>query len=319
MFSRCRTIGGLAFLFLLPAANAAPRIVCPEPEYTFGVMEDTNNVEHVFAIRNEGDAPLTIGNVRACCGATATIATNSIAPGSNASLRVVFSLRGRNGEQHKSVYVASNDPQSPYLQLRLTGKAAPALNIQPSYIDFGTLRRNQATNVEVVVAGNREGALQITNAVVDTGQLAVDWQKGESQNVWRVRISTRPPLAIGATNALVTLLSNHPEHPKIRIPVRMAVLSDLMIVPPEILISPGTQVVTRCLSIKSRSGKPFRVLKITPPNPQITVACEPIASSYRIRLENVLPRQDLNGGRLVIATDLDEAEPAAVPFRIVAP
>lgn len=318
----CRATICLLITFLLPLATVAagtPSIACSEVEYQFGAMEDKLDVEHVFTIRNQGDAPLVIGNVRACCGATATISTNTIAPGSNAALKVVFALRGRNGEQHKAIYVASNDPKSPYLQLRLIGRVVPALEIRPAGVEFGALRQEQSSNVEVVVTGNREGTLQITNAVYDTGKLAVEWLKGESQNVWRVQIATKPPLAIGTTNLLITLQTSQPEYARIQIPVRMTVLGELLVVPQEILVSAGPGPVTRYVTIRARSGKPFRILKTMTPDPQITVACEALPSGgYRLTLGNIVPGKRLEGKELIVITDFDQGA-MTVPLRSVGP
>ena len=84
-------------------------------------------VTHVFVIWNRGDAPLEISRVRSCCGATATLAEQVVAPGTNTSVRVVASLRGRGGQVRKNIYVASNDPRRPQYHLGLVGSvSAPA-------------------------------------------------------------------------------------------------------------------------------------------------------------------------------------------------
>ena len=46
-------------------AQAAPRIVAPEPTYLFSPVVDGTTVEHDFVIENKGDAPLKISKVKA--------------------------------------------------------------------------------------------------------------------------------------------------------------------------------------------------------------------------------------------------------------
>jgi hypothetical protein len=58
-------------------------------------------------------------------------------------------LAGRKGPQRKALYVASNDPREPYLQLRLLGTAVEALDVSPRHIDFGVLEQGAATNREI--------------------------------------------------------------------------------------------------------------------------------------------------------------------------
>lgn len=85
------------------------------------------SVVHVFVIWNRGDAPLEISRVRSCCGATATLAEQVVAPGTNTTVRVVASLRGLRGQVRRNIYVASNDPRQPQYHLGLVGSvAAPA-------------------------------------------------------------------------------------------------------------------------------------------------------------------------------------------------
>ncbi len=45
-------------------AQAAPRIVAPEPTYHFSPVVDGTTVEHDFVIENKGDAPLKISKVK---------------------------------------------------------------------------------------------------------------------------------------------------------------------------------------------------------------------------------------------------------------
>jgi hypothetical protein len=124
---RRRSVGlpGLLAATVLFAASArgAPRIACREAVYDFGSAANTGRIERAFVIRNEGDAELKIGELRACCGSSMRMDAKTIAPGSNAVASVTFSLGGRQGQQRKAFYIASNDPAQPYFQLLLVGTA----------------------------------------------------------------------------------------------------------------------------------------------------------------------------------------------------
>ncbi|MEI8354330.1 MAG: DUF1573 domain-containing protein [Lentisphaerota bacterium] len=115
-------------------------MACKEPEFNFGDRPNTGVVEHVFTIQNQGDAPLRIGNIRACCGATAGIESSVIAPGSNSNLKATINLAGRRGEMKKSFYIASNDPNQPYYQIRMIGNPTAEVYVDPGDLDFGHVR-----------------------------------------------------------------------------------------------------------------------------------------------------------------------------------
>ena len=143
----------LPWLVLLGlAAQAAanqPRIACDGPVHDFGTVGDTNDVAHVFVLKNTGDVPLVIEHVRACCGSTAALATSRIPPGAETRVHTKTSTRGRSGPLKKAFYVKSNDPQEPYYQLRVEGvvsNRAPwnarlvQVHLAPAEVDFGQIR-----------------------------------------------------------------------------------------------------------------------------------------------------------------------------------
>jgi len=107
---------------LATGTAAQPRIVCLEPNFDFGRVIGTNDVSHAFKIANAGDAPLKITRIRVGCGCTeAKVGADTIAAQSSTDLSVQFKTAGRVGPQRKSIYVHSNDPQSPILRLEMGG------------------------------------------------------------------------------------------------------------------------------------------------------------------------------------------------------
>lgn len=107
----------------LAAGTAAqPRLVCSDPNFDFGRVIGSNDVSHAFKIANEGDAPLKITRIHVGCGCTdAKMGTDTIAAHSSTELTILFKTAGRVGPQRKSIYVHSNDPQSPILRFEMSG------------------------------------------------------------------------------------------------------------------------------------------------------------------------------------------------------
>jgi len=299
------------------AANA-PRIACTQAVHDFGAMDGSKPVEHVFTISNQGDAPLQIGHVRACCGASATIADKLIPPGSNTALKVTLSLSGRAGRQNKSFYVGSNDPAAPYLQLRLVGDVLQPLNVQPRSVDFGILDAGVTTNTEVLISGNPNLCVNVTNVESDAAFIAT-FGRGAALGAWRIIV--RPmTLMPGVTKGKVVVLTDHKDHSRVEIPVTVTVASDIVVVPHEIVMSevgPNPEPVVRYVALRSRSGKAFEILEVTAPDPDIKISHSAIASGgYRITLANVRPFEDLDGKCLVIVTANPGIVQVTVPFLI---
>ena len=112
------------------SAHAVPRVVCVQPSYEFALSNGQYQVEHAFELLNEGDVPLVIERVHACCGASFKLTLSTIPPAARAVLAVSMDLRGKNGQIRKSIYVHTNDPQCPILSIRLIG-LAPTMASSP--------------------------------------------------------------------------------------------------------------------------------------------------------------------------------------------
>jgi len=104
------------------AFAGTPHIVCTDTAFDFGTVASTQVVTRAFILKNDGEAPLVFEKVRSSCGCTtATLSDKTTPPGSNCTVAVTMTMKGRTGLQHKALYVHSNDPTQPILQLRMTG------------------------------------------------------------------------------------------------------------------------------------------------------------------------------------------------------
>lgn len=72
-------------------------------QFDFTQIEAMASPTNAMEIVNTGDSPLEIHRVRACCGATANITTNSIAPGAAATLTVALKPMAKPGLFRKKV------------------------------------------------------------------------------------------------------------------------------------------------------------------------------------------------------------------------
>ncbi|MGQ0645583.1 MAG: DUF1573 domain-containing protein [Elusimicrobiota bacterium] len=113
-------------LLLLAAPLAAepktPRLVFDEKSFDFGPLVQGATVQHDFAFRNAGRAPLEIYSADSSCGCTAALPENRLVkPGGRSRIRVTYDSRGKMGPVEKFVAVRSNDPESPVTHLVVRG------------------------------------------------------------------------------------------------------------------------------------------------------------------------------------------------------
>lgn len=303
-----------------PVSNPpAPSIVCDEPVYKFGRVSNTTEVEHVFVIRNAGNLTLEIRNVRAACGCTATAISNKmVEPGQTAEIRAKLNLRGRQGAQHKPIYVDSNDPRTPTLALAFEGIAEPDVKIQPRQIFFG--RIGQAAVVTGVVELASAAGRPLVIKRVDSGNpilTAVVVDEGTSEP--RVLIKTVPTLPKGPFQSRVIIETDHPTQPVTEIFVTGFVVGDVTYAPTELVLpeQPDSPTV-RYVLMRSETGQPFEVLSVHAPFPEMETVVQPTApGAYRIEIRNIRPTSALNGQSVRVSTTLPESKEIVIPFRII--
>jgi hypothetical protein len=288
--------------------------------YDFGEASSTGEVRHTFLICNEGDAPLQIGRLHACCGGSLSLTATSIAAGTNVEAHAGLSLRGRSGQQRKSYYIGSNDPATPQLQLRFQGSVVSSEPLGPLQVDFGVLDPDTVADDEVRIASGSGVVFSVTGVVsCVTGVVGrvLDPARAEAHSIL---IRTAPPLAMGALRGTVRVLTDCQKMPVVEVAIRGIVASDLVVVPNEIVLSgaAGQAAVTRYVAVWSRTGRPFRILKITPPATGIQVAQQPLPTGgSRLALDGILPSKNLHGTSLRIVTDHGSTPEVLVPFRFI--
>ncbi len=105
------------------AEGEGPRIAFAETRQSFGEIWHAERSHHTYQFTNEGNADLLITSARASCGCTKpTFPTQPFAPGESGSIDVTYNSVGKQGAQRATIYLRTNDPTQPEVQLKLTGR-----------------------------------------------------------------------------------------------------------------------------------------------------------------------------------------------------
>jgi hypothetical protein len=99
--------------------SGAPKLVVDKAVFEFGKVKEGEELKHVFKIKNEGSAELTILNVSPACGCTASDFTKSLAPGAEGTITLSVKTTGMNGWTERYADVISNDKSQPNFKLWL--------------------------------------------------------------------------------------------------------------------------------------------------------------------------------------------------------
>jgi hypothetical protein len=161
---------GLAVLVLASAALAVPakgpKIVFKQDEWNFGKSKGGEDLVHEFVFKNEGDAALHIKNVETSCGCTAALVSDkSVDPGKSGRIKITFNTRGYSGEVSRFVYVESDDPATPRVQLKVSAavdvQPQPRIDLDRYGFDVGLLIEGDELVAPVTVFNKGELELQV--------------------------------------------------------------------------------------------------------------------------------------------------------------
>lgn len=105
----------------------APVLEVDNKTFEFGVITQSQKVEHDYIITNKGKENLIIRKVKASCGCTAVTPEKTVlAKGESTKVHVVFDPRGKSGRQQKTITIISNDPKQSNILLRIQGTVSNA-------------------------------------------------------------------------------------------------------------------------------------------------------------------------------------------------
>ncbi len=213
----------LVVFSLLTADNvlAAPALTVEQPHYAFGTILQGKKVEHTFVLKNGGDTPLLIKQVRPSCGCTAaTVSSTTIQPGKKGEIKAAFNSANFYGGVTKSITVETNDPRTPAYNLTMTGTIIEEIEVNPRQLNFGQMKINVAKTLEFAVENRGARPLRITSVKTSFPQATVRIQKNlvSPGGKEMVTVSVTPKETDRVVSGYVSLTTDYPSKQVISVP-----------------------------------------------------------------------------------------------------
>lgn len=222
-------------------AAAKPKAVVAEPIKDVGIVAKGEKVSHGFQIRNEGNAPLEITDVRAACGCTVVEFDKTIAPGQVGKVNAVLETETFNGAIAKGVTVFTNDLENPQIELTVRAKVEPFIQAKPGYARYvvvqgeaktGTISQTlwapDGASFDVVKVESPYPFLTTTFREAKAEERVADVQGKQ----WRVEMTLSNDAPVGALADHVKVHTNHPKQKILPIPVSGFVRPMVAVTPP---------------------------------------------------------------------------------------
>ena len=144
------------------ASGKGPYLTVDNEHYDFGVLENGEEGEHAFVIRNEGDSPLEIELLEISCKCTSSdLAAGRkvvIEPGKTFDVKLSWHANSSSGVFRQAAKLATNDPRRPQMHLVVTGKVVKGIVVHPPFFHLVGLSSGQAYEGEVQIHSYRSKA-----------------------------------------------------------------------------------------------------------------------------------------------------------------
>ena len=287
--------------------------------WDFGSVNQGDLPTYSFKCRNVGSADLVISKVDTSCSdcVVPTDWTRTIPPGGEGEIKALVMTPNQQRGIAKQLYVTSNDPISPMIQLNVTGYIRPAqLLFSPRTVNFGTPRRTESASREVYALVLKEDNVVVTAVSSDSPfvDAALARSKVDDRPGYVITASLKPGAPIGDFKAKITIVSNHPNQPKAELPVTATIRGNIDLDRDTFFLGLAKKGKTSVSNVTiSTVGKdPFAIGKIDNPLSYVSVDAKPKTEGKEYVLTATLkpdaPLGNIKGDITIHTNDPDQPE-----------
>jgi len=301
----------------LLAQGAAPKAVAVEPIKDLGVKPKGDKVAHDFVIRNDGDAPLQITDVRASCGCTVVDYDKTIEPGKTGRVHAEVDTTTFNGPIAKSVTVFTNDPEHAQIELTLRAEIQPYIQARPGYARYITVQGEPKTGTIGQTLWAPDGSsFDVLGVESPFPFLTATFREAKPEEripdvegkQWRIEMTLSNDAPVGALADHVRITTNHARQKLVTIPVSGFVR-------PVIAVTPATadfgqvelkEPLIRTLNVRNFATESIKITSVEGNLPGVKTAIEPLLDGHEYTVKVTLSPGMAKGpfnGKLTLKTD----------------
>ena len=218
---------GCAALLCSMAICAAPQAVFDRLEQDFGQVEQGALVSQTFRLRNAGDSPLRIEQVKFSMPGMRIRTRQELAPGESAEVKVEWDTRGYNLAVEGQTLLLLNDPKQPRVVLTSSGEIRAPLEILPRPALYLSQYRDEPATSSLEIRSNRNEPLQIGRIEPKGSHFQASLETLEEGKRYKLLVQGKDGAEPGRYREALVLHTNDPAHPQVHIEVNTLIKADV--------------------------------------------------------------------------------------------
>jgi hypothetical protein len=292
-----------------------------EPVIDVGDVRKGDEIHQAFVIRNGGDAPLEITEVKPSCGCTVAEFDRVIPPGGTGRVDLVVETGAFGGGIAKSVSVFTNDSDNPRLNLVVKANIREPVVARPGYARFiGVEGEPIEPSLQTVSAADGT-PMQVLSVESPLPAVRTSHSRVEGdESSWRIELRLDRNAPAGSLADYVLVRTDHPEQPVVQIAVS-GLVRPILTVAPKVADFGRRELVepqTKSLEIKNLGAPAVELTEATSDIEGLEAIVEAVEEGrhYRVTLTltEALPKGEFEG-RLTIKTSSPRRPVVEVPLR----
>ncbi|MEN6537154.1 MAG: DUF1573 domain-containing protein [Bryobacteraceae bacterium] len=191
--------------------------------FDFGIVRQTDLVEHTFQVRNPGDETLVVKNVQLTPPLTITKMSRQIRPGETGSVTVQLGQPRPAGDFEGLIVVQFTREDAPEVFFRVQGRVVRPIDFDPFPAFYITTFRGESKQQSIEITNNQSEPLKFLKVEDHSPRIAVDLATIEPGRRYRLTVTVKPDAVAGKMTGSIRLLTSDERQPVIRIPVNTQV------------------------------------------------------------------------------------------------
>ncbi len=320
---------GLLVAGALMAQAPKPKAVVPQPILEAGKKPKGDKLIGEFVIKNEGNAPLEISEVRPACGCTVADYPKTIAPGQSGTIKLTIDTSEFSGGPiAKGATVYTSDVENPQIELTVRAIIAPYIEAKPGYARYITVQNEP-----------KEGTIGQTlwapdGSSFDVVKIESPWpflttsfreakdaerQPDAKGKQWYVEMHLSNSAPVGPLADMVRVVTNHPKQKTVEIPVSGFVRPVIAVTPPDGDLGKIDlkEPKKRTLFVRNFATEAIKVTNVQTDNPNVEAKLKPLQEGRQYSIQVIL-KPTLTKGPLkfnvTLTTDSAKVPTVTVPL-----